>query len=106
MDHAARDVDEIAWFGVDRFAVPLEGGAALQHIKRLVVVMVKVRWRASPRRKQALADETTSVRVRARGQKADPVTRPAIHRPRSGGDILGLILTWHGFDSFLGCCVV
>src|SRR5262249_46524361 len=99
MHHAVWNVDEIPWLGVCRLPPRLERGAALHHIEGLVLGVVNVRRRASSRRNDALDDETVSVRFRTRGQKAYPVTRPAIHWACSGRDILGLILIWHGGDS-------
>src|SRR5262245_16891482 len=103
MDRAAWNVNEIPWLGVDRLPARLEREAAIQHIEGLILEVVNVRGRASSRRNHALDDERVSVRFRARGQKGDPVARPAIHRACPGSDILGLILIWQGGDSFRGC---
>jgi len=106
MDRAAWNADEIPGLRVDRLTARVESDVALQDIKGLILEVVDVRWRASPRRRQALEDETASVRFRAGGQKADPVAGPAIHRAGSGGGILGLILILHSFDAFRGGWVV
>src|SRR4051812_34932878 len=101
MDHAAWDMDEIAWLCMDRFSARVERGGALQDEEGLRLVVVKVRRRASSRREHSLSDETASVRFRACGQKAHAVAWPAIHRACSCWDILCLILIFHVFDSFL-----
>jgi hypothetical protein len=106
MHRAAWDVDEIPWLRVDCLPARLERGAALQDVEGLVLEVVNVRRRSASRRRHALNDETASVRVRARGQKADPVARPAIHRAGSGWHILGLVLILHNFDFFLCWFVV
>jgi len=91
MHRAARDVDEIPQFGVDGLPAGLESGGTLQDVEGLVLEVVNVRGRASSRRSQTLNDETASVRLGAGDQKAYAVARPAIHRARSGWDMLGLI---------------
>ena len=100
MNRAAWDVDEIPGLGVDRLSARKKSNVALQDIKRFVLALVEVGWRAASGRREAFDDETASVCFRARGQKADPVAGTAIHRAGSGRDILDLILILHGFGSF------
>src|SRR5262249_20587326 len=54
-------------------------GAALQDIKGFILKVVKMRRRASAGRKDSIHDEAAAVGFLARDQKANPITRPAIH---------------------------
>src|SRR5262249_59376049 len=104
MHHAAWDVDEVPRLAMDGLPARPERDLALQQVEGLVLEVVDVRRRASSRRHHALNDQTASVRIRARGQKAHPVTRSAIHRACSCWHILDLILICHGGGSFLFFC--
>src|SRR5262245_6689963 len=74
----------------------LERGGVFQDIEGLVLEVVNVRRRASSRYRQSLEDETASVRICARGEKAYPIAGPLIHRSCFCWDILRLILICHG----------